>query len=680
MAELGSDAMSIIPYPSSREIILRHKDSVVIYDPAAKQLVVRSASPGNKLDIPDCPYCHRPLRDRPGDDDDADHGSGPSTTASFASPEYFRMLHHSLPGSQNSSRAPSPRRRLTHVFASGGSTPSYPPLEAEFMGSSPAIPPAPHGISSTAFSPNYFKRFFVEERELGRGGKGVVLLVKHVLDGVSLGHFALKRIPVGDDHEWLEKVLVEVQLLQHLSHQNLVSYRHVWLEDAKVSNFGPSVPCAFVLQQFCNKGDLLNYIYKSIKPKSTTEQLKQRIRRQSKNEPEPPRELHAARKLHFDEIYSFFKDITSGLNHLHINGYIHRDLKPSNCLLHDTGNEIRVLVSDFGEVQAEDMARRSSGATGTVSFCAPEVLKVEHSTGNYGNFTVKSDVFSLGMILYFLCFAELPYQNADTMNEENEDIDLLRDEIASWAGLEDRRSVRPDLPDKLYRFLRRLLSLNPQDRPSAEEILHGIRTGSGLDEPAETNPRLAGQIFEDVRRISPVDTPLRGSPLPPRSATSTSTSFGRPGAPAKLRLPSFPKDRRSSSAIAEDDGAVADSPGGSLVLRSRHSSPVKLSEFPQSLPPPRKYLVLNSDALLTLRVVFLLLKILSVSLPCTPVAPSSKAALPLLGFAILDLLLNDFGIYVSLSLMVLHVIAVSSAYHVGVLCLPKASVFNEMYV
>lgn len=44
---------------------------------------------------------------------------------------------------------------------------------------------------------NASDRFFVEETELGRGGKGVVLLVKHVLDGVSLGLFACKRVPVG---------------------------------------------------------------------------------------------------------------------------------------------------------------------------------------------------------------------------------------------------------------------------------------------------------------------------------------------------------------------------------------------------------------------------------------------------------------------------------------------------
>lgn len=43
-------------------------------------------------------------------------------------------------------------------------------------------------------------RFFVQEKELGRGGKGVVLLVRHVLDGVSLGQFACKRVPVGEYH------------------------------------------------------------------------------------------------------------------------------------------------------------------------------------------------------------------------------------------------------------------------------------------------------------------------------------------------------------------------------------------------------------------------------------------------------------------------------------------------
>ncbi|UNI20028.1 WD repeat-containing protein 88, variant 2 [Purpureocillium takamizusanense] len=56
-----------------------------------------------------------------------------------------------------------------------------------------------------AMSPNYFKTFFVEERVLQSGGRGVVLLVRHEIDGCSLGHFACKRIPVGDDRARVEK-------------------------------------------------------------------------------------------------------------------------------------------------------------------------------------------------------------------------------------------------------------------------------------------------------------------------------------------------------------------------------------------------------------------------------------------------------------------------------------------
>lgn len=44
-----------------------------------------------------------------------------------------------------------------------------------------------HGIKKEAFSPNYFEKFFTAEKELGRGGRGVVLLVRHELDGVFLG-------------------------------------------------------------------------------------------------------------------------------------------------------------------------------------------------------------------------------------------------------------------------------------------------------------------------------------------------------------------------------------------------------------------------------------------------------------------------------------------------------------
>jgi len=299
--------------------------------------------------------------------------------------------------------------------------------------------------------------------------------------------------------------------LQGLSHPNLVSYRHVWLEDVKLNRFGPSVPCAFILQQYCNSGDLLDYIVgPRSKSTNTREQLKEQMRRRSRGQADQPDIRSSQRKLAFEEIYSFFKDITSGLAHLHASNYIHRDLKPSNCLLHKDGNEFRCLISDFGEVQPENVVRKSTGSTGTISYCAPEVLK-QDKFGRYGNFTTKSDIFSLGMILYFMCFGRLPYKSADSIAEEFEDIDLLRAEISSWSGFQDERRERPELPIQLYNFLKRLLAINPADRPSAQDILDAIRSEKGLENPPRTRngstTGLSGRIIQSI------DSPMRsGSP------------------------------------------------------------------------------------------------------------------------------------------------------------------------
>jgi serine/threonine protein kinase len=507
-------------------------------------------------------------------------------------------------------------------------------------------PSSPQGISSSAFSPNYFKRFFIEERVLGKGGKGVVLLVRHELDGVFLGHFACKRVPVGDDHEWLEKVLIEVQALQNLSHQNLVSYRHVWLEEMKLTNFGPSVPCAFILQQYCNAGNLLHYI---CGPPTTTskEQLKDRIRRKSRGQAEVAPELSLPRRLHFDEIYSFFKDITSGLAHLHANGFIHRDLKPSNCLLHSSNKEMRCLVSDFGEVQQVNMVRKSTGATGTISYCAPEVLR-QAVDGSYGNFTAKSDIFSLGMILYFMCFSRLPYANADDLHEENEDIDQLREEVGAWAGFKDDGRIRSDLPEKLYEFLKRLLSTDPADRPTADEIFQGVSTGS-IDATSSTSTPTTG-----ISRISPVDTP------PPGASSKSSVASGRKLAgpfnrpPPRLRQRSLSKADRSSSPTRPQSVSPDGKPDpleadvSSLILRPpRHLSLPNSSALIPSprlqAPPPASMAALVSNMPLSptiLKAVLFLIKLISLTKPCSPIATNTLVMSPLLCLAALDFVIT----------------------------------------
>ena len=479
---------------------------------------------------------------------------------------------------------------------------------------------------------------------------------------------------MGDDRAWLTNVLNEVRLLEHLSHQHLVYYKHVWLEDIKISSFGPSVPCAFILQQYCNAGDLHHYIVDQAQPPDPTNPahvLKERARRRSKTQPETPKDLRG-RKLRLEEIYSFFKDITSGLNHLHVNGFIHRDLKPSNCLLHDSSGKglLRVLVSDFGEVQVENMVRKSTGATGTVSYCAPEVLRRSPASGELGNFTAKSDIFSLGMILYFLCFARLPYRNANTLNEENEDLDSLRDEIITWTGLHEERKLRPDLPEQLYTFLRRLLSLNPNDRPTAEDILLGIKTGAGLDEISDARPNPKSHMFDDLSassRISPVDSPRPSTPARKPSVTG----FGRP---AKLRLGSFQHDRVSPPLKAKEAGSPT-SPSDSLVLRPSFPSPTKMRQIPPLLPVPRHERWRRRYGAAAERAVvgaILLSKIVSLNLLCSPAAATPAVAYTLLGLAALDALVRK-GPAISVALMVVHVAVLLGARQQGVLCMHGGS-------
>ena len=675
----------------------RHGSAVVVYDERSRQLSLRDTSRPQAVELTECPYCQRPLRAGSQEPDRRESGSSPGVDTTFVNPDYFRMLHHSNPASAHTSPPPSPLRRIARPdFSQGGNSPQ-PSVGDDGVNTPPRLPRrTSHSISTSAFSPKYFKTFFVEEGVLGKGSKGVVLLVRHMLDGVSLGQFACKRVPVGDDHEWLERVLGEVQLLQNLSHQNLVSYRHVWLEDYQITNFGPSVPCAFILQQYCNTGDLHHYILDGAETTVTTEQLKERLRRRSKGQAEPAVDLNGPRRMQFEEIYSFFKDITSGLHHLHANNYIHRDLKPSNCLLHTAGQKVRVLVSDFGETQTVNATRKSTGATGTISYCAPEVLRRETPEGLFGNFTPKSDIFSLGLILYFMCFARLPYSNADEIHEENEDLDQLREEIAAWTGFNDERRARPDLPEKLYKFLKRLLSVDPHSRPSTEEILRGIQAGSGIDEFTS----LGSAAFENARsRISPIDTPSPASnPKLSARKQSGSPTATKPGQ-SRLRH-EVPESSRKPSLSDPDETVILEENGiaSTVVLRpvgrKNHSlpaSPVAEPSRPLILPPPPTLASQITGALSMPSVVFVgkvilfLLKVLSVSGPCSPFAPNPWVAYPLYWLAALDFSTVVSGVWrpqlnsrISLVLLIIHVLAVASTVRSDRLCLRKVSIWDDM--
>jgi len=703
--------MSLIPYASdgNREIVLRRGNAVVVYDAASRQLQVREA-PGQTLELTDCPYCHRPLREdyrrqTGNDSEDGNYATPGDPGQPFTDPDYFAMLAASTRASPSSSGPGTPTgRRLLHPALRSGrsrdvSGAGGPPSGAEFVASEP-MPASSKGISSSSFSQGYYAQHFTEERELGRGGNGVVLLVEHHLDGIVLGHFACKRIPVGNNHAWLEKVLIEVNLLRKYRHENIVSCHFVWLEDYQASPFGPSIPCLWILQEYCNGGDLHGYVLGPKDDANTTkEKMKQRMRRRSKGELSPVRSTsRGLSRLSFEEIFSFFRDITTGLHFLHSKGYIHRDLKPSNCLLHRDGSNTRILISDFGEVQAAGSKRANTGATGTISYCAPEVLERDSGKGAFGDFTTKSDIFSLGMIVYFMCFGRLPYINANGVDEESEDLDLLRAEITAWPGLNDEMRSRTDLPERLYKYLKRLLSVDPNQRPSTEEILASIKGGSSIGE-------VASNMTEDGSpRVSSLDSPSRRPTPQPRR---TSTVVSRPGlstlrrqmsdtksthrSPSPMKRDGSRQSSDSKSRPASADSAVVLSRPKKIELPAVSSRDESEEPTPQQsprlmLPPPPQRPVANAmHRTLNHRVtkpllntLLFLVKLAMLALPCSPFAINSWLLYPLLGLAGLELGLLGFDARRSMSLFILHIAFVYTARQHELLCEGTRSVWEDM--
>lgn len=247
---------------------------------------------------------------------------------------------------------------------------------------------------------------YVLERELGRGGMGVVFLARDVALDRPV---AIKLLPpaLAATPEQRTRFLQEARTAARLAHPHIV-------------------PIHAVEQH----GDLVFFVMGYI-PGMT---LAERVRAQG------PLDPAAATRL--------VQEVAWALAHAHQQGVIHRDVKPENILLErGTG---RALVTDFGIARiAESTPPTGSGRVlGTARYMSPEQAAGEPMDG-------RSDLYSLGVTAFFAVTGRLPFDAADAQGL------LLQRETMPAPPV---ASMRPGLPPALAAAIDRCLTRKPADR------------------------------------------------------------------------------------------------------------------------------------------------------------------------------------------------------------------------
>ena len=159
-----------------------------------------------------------------------------------------------------------------------------------------------------------------------------------------------------------------------------------------------------------------------------------------------------------DLVINIFKQIIDGLEYLHSINIMHRDIKPENILF-DKSNNIK--ITDFGlsaflrptweQLEFDKNLYGGKTQVGDKDYCAPEV--------NYGeNYDFKCDIFSLGLTIFYLMTFKLPFSSY--INNENR---LIRE-------YENGVIISNFYSSDLRKLVYNMISLNPNNRPSAKEI------------------------------------------------------------------------------------------------------------------------------------------------------------------------------------------------------------------
>ena len=147
------------------------------------------------------------------------------------------------------------------------------------------------------------------------------------------------------------------------------------------------------------------------------------------------------------EVVDIMLQLTDGISHAHDMYIIHRDLKPQNIMISDDG---KIKITDFGIAMALNSSQltQTNSVMGSVHYLPPEQASGKGST-------TKSDIYSMGIMLFELLTGKLPFKGENAVEIA---LKHMKDDIPSV------RKLNPNVPQSLENIVLKATAKNPKNR------------------------------------------------------------------------------------------------------------------------------------------------------------------------------------------------------------------------
>lgn len=299
---------------------------------------------------------------------------------------------------------------------------------------------------------------YILEEPLGSGGMGEVYAARHVR--LTKRRAAVKVLPsyLANEPEFLRRFEAEANAAASLDHPNVLG---LW-------EYGEHEGMPFLVMPLIPGGS-----------------LKELLERRG--------------PLTMPEASRILTQIAAALDYAHGRGLLHRDVKPANILLTEEG---RPVLADFGIAKvmegAQTQITRAGTGIGTPEYMAPEQLE--------GNAERRSDLYSLGVVLYQMLTGKVPYSGSTPYAIAYQQLE---------APLPSLRAANPRVPVAAERVLERALAKDPAQRYATgrEFALAFDAASAGDPHDQRTGPLIMTPAPAAVA-VAPVATPAYRAPAP----------------------------------------------------------------------------------------------------------------------------------------------------------------------